>query len=489
MLRATSEEASERSSLLNSKLLEIPMSLQTLISKLDAIENSPRISVFESIGQGDIYFRTWEKEIHPTLCEVALQPDQIQQLFKSIETGAGRSMLGKAGDAIKGAGNKISDVWFNKFGGMLQNSGPVQAFDQKWEEIKSSVAKKNPELAAKLAKYGEFAKNNPNLHKFLLAIAGSAAAALGVAVAGGVGAGALAVGTGTGVAVGILNIADRLLQGQKASTAIGRGATVGAVAGLTAAALSKIKDMFGAFTGTKIVSNKVITTDGRTFYLNPEDGEKYKEYARAFADSLRQPIDMSSAQAMFSNPAKDAALKGMDSILQAASDPTYQEAAMQAAGQVIEPTAAQAAVNAARSMLSKVSPVVSALAGQAAGRAGEKPAPTTESLNRNQLNELFGITGNKVDASRLQKAWQAAGSPTDSDQVAKILQNASVDPAVISKAYTDMSIPVPTDRIEPTVSPTDSGSTGNTVNTKDLLAQILKLDTAAQQEILSLLKA
>ena len=177
------------------------MSLQTLISKLDAIENSPRISVFESIGQGDVYFRTWEKEIHPTLCEVALQPDQIQQLFKSIETGAGRSMLGKAGDAIKGAGNKISDVWFNKFGGMLQSSGPVQAFDQKWEDIKSSVAKKNPELAAKLAKYGEFAKNNPNLHKFLLAIAGSAAAALGVAVAGGVGAGALAVGTGTGVAI------------------------------------------------------------------------------------------------------------------------------------------------------------------------------------------------------------------------------------------------------------------------------------------------
>jgi hypothetical protein len=489
MLRATSEEASERSSLLNIKLLEIPMSLQTLISKLDAIENSPRISVFEGIGQGDVYFRTWETEIHPTLCEVALQPDQIQQLFKSIETGAGRSMLGKAGDAIKGAGNKISDVWFNKFGGMLQSSGPVQAFDQKWEDIKSSVANKNPELAAKLAKYGEFAKNNPNLHKFLLAIAGSAAAALGVAVAGGVGAGALAVGTGTGVAVGILNIADRLLQGQKASTAIGRGATVGAVAGLTAAALSKIKDMFGAFTGTKIVSNKVITADGRTFYLNPEDGEKYKEYARAFADSLRQPIDMSSAQAMFSNPAKDAALHGMDSILQAASDPTYQEAAMQAAGQVIEPTSAQAAVNAARSMLSKVSPVVSAIAGQAAGRAGEKPAPTTESLNRNQLNELFGITGNKVDASRLQKAWKKAGSPTDSDQVATILTSAGVDPAVISKAYTDMSIPVPTDRIEPTVSPTDSGSTGNTVNINDLLAQILKLDTAAQQEILSLLKA
>ncbi len=189
------------------------MQLNALLKKLDEIESSDQKSIFESIGQGDSYFVAWEREIHPTLCEVAMDPTQIQQLFKDIEKGAGRSTLGKGLDAVKGAKDKVSDVWFNKFGGMLQSSGPVQAFDQKWEDIKSKVAAKNPELAAKLAKYGEFAKNNPNLHKFLLAIAGSAAAALGVAVAGGVGAGALAVGTGTGIAVGILNIADRLLQG------------------------------------------------------------------------------------------------------------------------------------------------------------------------------------------------------------------------------------------------------------------------------------
>jgi hypothetical protein len=72
--------------------------MRSFIDKLDAIENfSNRKSIFESISPGDPYFRTWEKEIHHVLCEVALQPDQIQQLFKSIETGAGRSTLGKAG--------------------------------------------------------------------------------------------------------------------------------------------------------------------------------------------------------------------------------------------------------------------------------------------------------------------------------------------------------------------------------------------------------
>ena len=37
---------------------------------LDALVNTSRKSIFESIGQGDAYFTQWEKEIHPVLCEV-----------------------------------------------------------------------------------------------------------------------------------------------------------------------------------------------------------------------------------------------------------------------------------------------------------------------------------------------------------------------------------------------------------------------------------
>jgi hypothetical protein len=129
-----------------------------------------------------------------------------------------------------------------------------------------------------------------------------------------------------------------------------------------------------------------------------------------------------------------------------------------------------------------------AAAGQAAGAAGEKPAapavapaPTTESLNRNQLNELFGITGNKVDARTLQQAWEKAGSPMDSEEVAKILQSAGVDPTVISKAYTDMSLPAPVGNVEPTMN-------AEPVNIKDILDQILKLSPPDQQQVLAYLK-
>lgn len=464
------------------------MQIHNLISKLDAIENTPRRSIFESIGQGDTYFTTWEKEIHPTLCEVALAPDQIQQLFTSIEKNAGRSKLGKAGDALKGAKDKISDVWFNKFGGMLQSSAPVAAFDQKWDDIKSKVAAKNPELAAKLAKYGEFAKNNPNLHKFLLGIGGSAAAALGVALAGGIGAGALAVGTGAGIATGIINIADRLLQGQKASTAIGRGATAGAVAGISAAAMTSIGSWAAGLreksipigdTGLEQITYKA-TRKLSSFGMEQVD----------MTQGFNVTVDKDAASAIRS--AVNAMQNGDSSAFAQLQDigRLIHSADYKARMKDIAGLAKDVAYNNdsllqwIKGLTQAASSIGGAAAGQAAGAAGEKPAapaPVKESLNNRQLNELFGITGNKVDASKLEKAWTKAGSPTDSDEVATILQDAGVDPAVISQTFSDMGLPAPAGAASATVG-------NNSVNTQDLLAQIMSLTPAEQKQVLAYLQ-
>jgi len=462
------------------------MDFRQLTARLDQIENSPKKSIFESIGQGDQYFRTWERDIHPILCEVALQPDQIQQLFKSIEAGAGRSMLGKAGDAVGAAKDKISDVWFNKFGGMLQSSAPVQAFDQKFEEIKASIAAKNPQLAAKLAKYGEFAKSNPNLHKFLLAIAGSAAAALGVAVAGGIGAGALAVGTGTGIAVGIVNIADRLLQGQKASTAIGRGATAGAVAGITAGAMAKLGGWLAGLreksipigdTGIEKVTYQATKTT-KSF------GMEMSEMTQGF-NIAANPAEASAVRTAM-NAIKNgdvSAFRDLQDVARIINSKEYKagiEATLGAAKQVAFNN--DSLLQWIKGLTQVATTAGGAVAGQAAGATGEKPV--AESLNSAQLNELFGITGNKVDANTLEKAWKKAGSPMDSEEVAKILQSAGVDPAVISKTYTDMSLPEPAGKIEPTL---DDPATGS-VNTKDMMDMILKLNPDEQKQVLAYLK-
>ena len=452
------------------------MHIHNLLSKLDSIENSPRKSIFESIGQGDQYFSIWEREIHPILCEVALAPDQIQQLFTTIEKGAGRSTLGKAGDMVKGAKDKISDVWFNKFGSMLQSSAPVQAFDQKFEDIKSKIAAKNPELATKLAKYGEFAKNNPNLHKFLLAIAGSAAAALGVAVAGGIGAGALAVGTGTGIAVGILNIADRLLQGQKASTAIGRGATTGAIAGLAAGAAAKIGDMVKAGLRSDVIADlKGMTITRHTMDHN---GAMFSAVTKEPETSaLKNAFDALMPKFGTGGQVDPNAVNKFAEMMAKVSSPEYQEAISKTR------EVAKAAKEAAKSSIALVTQLqqvgTAAAGGITSAATNQQPAPVKESLNRAQLNELFGITGNKVDASTLQKAWTKAGSPTDSEEVAKILQAAGVDPAVISQAYTDMSLPAPAGAASEATA---------AVNTQDLLAQIMKLTPAEQKQVLAHLK-
>jgi len=440
------EEANERSSFININYSGINMRLYQALGQQ---------TIFESIGGSDPYFRKWQREIHPILCEVALQPDQINQLFKSIEKGGGRSLLGKAKDAVSGAAGKISDVWFNKFGGMLQNSGPVQAFDQKFDQIKSSIATKNPQLAAKLAKYGEFAKNNPKTHKFLLAIAGSAAAALGVALAGGVGAGALAVGTGAGVATGIINIADRLLQGQQASTAIGRGATTGAIAGLTAAAATKIAGS--------------IADSFRAEYLQ----------AKGANNLMKGTFDLNGQWTFVTGKAEDVRLlnklvdagdmQGFYNLVAKMRTPEYVQG-LEASAEVVKKAAQH--YQTAKDTLTTLAQVASAAAGGSAS-AATSGRPTTESLSRRQITELFGITGNKIDAGKLEKAWKQAGSPTDSEEIRKVLQSLKVGDKVIDAAFKDIGVDA---QDEP-------------INIQDIIARIQKLNPDQQKEILTLLNA
>lgn len=415
-------------------------------------------TIFESIGSNDPYFRKWQKEIHPVLCEVALQPDQINQLFKSIEKGGGRSLIGKAKDAA----GKINNIWFDKFGGMLQNSTPVQAFDQKYEELKSSIAAKNPKVAASLAKYGDFAKNNPKLHKFLLAIAGSVAAALGVAFAGGVGAGALAVGTGAGIATGIINIADRLLQGQRASTAIGRGATTGAIAGLTAAAATKIAGSIAdSFRAEYVQAKGANNLMKGTFDLNGQ-----WTFVTGKAEDVRMLNKLVDAGDM----------NGFYNLVAKMRTPEYVQG-LEASAEVIKKAAQH--YQTAKDTLTTLAQVASAAAGGAAS-AATSGRPTTESLSRRQITELFGITGNKIDAAKLEKAWTQAGSPTDSEEIRKILQSAGVESSIIDQAFQDIGV-------QSSVGNTANKTVTQTINTQEIVARIKKLTPAQQKEIIALL--
>jgi hypothetical protein len=49
----------------------------------------------------------------------------------------------------------------------------------------------------------------------------------------------------------------------------------------------------------------------------------------------------------------------------------------------------------------------------------------------------------KVTADKLNSAWQKAGSPMDSEEVAAILKQAGVGDDVVGKVYTDLKLPTP----------------------------------------------
>jgi hypothetical protein len=78
-------------------------------------------------------------------------------------------------------------------------------------------------------------------------------------------------------------------------------------------------------------------------------------------------------------------------------------------------------------------------------------------------------------------AWKKAGSPMDSDGVAKVLQSAGVDSSIISQTFSSMGLTAPAEPAPQTA--TDA------INIDDIIARIKKLSAAEQKEILALLKA
>jgi hypothetical protein len=455
------------------------------------LENRDNLMLLESFGLSkDPYNVKWMKEVHPLLMEVALSPEQIKQLFKSIETtasaqGSNRTLAGKAVDKAGEISDKVKDLWFNKLGNALQQSGPVQSFDQKYEDLKTKIAAENPKLAAALGKYKEFADANPKLQKFLMMVAASIAGALGLAVAGGAAAGIAATGLGVGAGVAIVNIVDRLLKNEKLSTAVGRGATAGIVAGLTAAGVKAASEMFNsivdAFKPGDKYAELMMGNPPKTVRINAEDAEML---SKLHQDAMSQMKGQDVADLLSSGGATPGLDKYLDTaaqVAQKASDPAYQQAIADAAGTALDTTVSLDILQAnAAQAAQTIAPIAGALAGDKAGSAGEKKESyymQTRPLSEGQVYMVFnrvvtlsegplwdkvkGAAGKaagavaqkagqigtnlttKVTADKLNSAWQKAGSPTDSNELAAFLKTQGVSDDVIANTYQSMKMPAP----------------------------------------------
>jgi hypothetical protein len=436
-------------------------------------------------------YKLWESA-GQKIVEAQLTTDQINQIFKQVEQGAtaaggNRTMLGKGKDAA-GAVKKAYDDLVSK----VQNSGPIKGVDAMYdnaaEKLKQATGG-DQGVMKYVQKYRDFAKEHPVaqslIYSALIAAAGISGAGIGGAAA-----------------LGLFKMVDKLLQGEKFSTAVGKGATTGAMAYGASQLGDYIKGGDQAASGGEVPAdmqqglaadqafqdkllNKFPPDQGYTFAAG-EGGKSVQVLNSAgekvftgdiplktmdtqtFADlsnagkmatpgissgsiSSDPMAGVSNAGSSVTNTASGT-LSGVTGE-QMASHPAYQ-AMIQKFGNT--PGARQAAMAAAKAAIlrGQANESIDLTESQIFLMIG-KIVERQRKLDEGIMDTVKGAAGKAVDwaqtkgtnlttkvtADKLLQAWKKAGSPTDSLDVASIIQKAGVPSASIKQVYSTMKIP------------------------------------------------
>jgi hypothetical protein len=438
--------------------------------------NSNRI-LLESCHDLDAKQREIVESIHrefQPLIEASLSADQIKNIFGAVEksatdAGDNRTALGAAKD-IPG---KVNDL-INKFGTYLQNTTPVKAFDQKFDNLKNKINTKFPDskILDMISNMGIYATNNP----------GKTAAIIGILTA----IAALAGGpVGGAIAGQVLRGTVELLKGEKLSTALGKGIKTAAYGFIAGKTFELLGDAIKG--GAQVVKDNLFPNALRLNMKSIFDevgGELGTRWANFEIKGLvGTPDDINTAKKLFNEAGQywkagdyeqsAATWKSLEGLIaDTFNDKEYiaQIASDQASRTMIS-QAAQAAQEATKYLGAAAQGAVAA-----AGAKG-KPAKqesiqhhqrllsegqvylvfkriTESQLNEGPMDAIKGLAGKvmnkartvgtnlttKVTADKLNSAWQKAGSPTDSEELKKFLTGQGVDATAIDTVYKSMKI-------------------------------------------------
>jgi len=218
------------------------------------------------------------------LIEATLTPDQIKQIFTGVEqgaaaSGANRTGIGKAADVAKlpvQAVQKVNDI-INKAGQWAQNTTPVQAFDQKFEDLKGKISAKFPNVAQNLTQAGEWAKANPGKTALIIGVL-TALAALAGGPLGGAIAGQVLRGT------------KELMTGQKLSTAVGKGLKTAAMGFAAGKIFDAIKELI-----PPEVAKTFISSDGQQIDLTKIPGMSATDAASMSPEEIKELLQTQKA--------------------------------------------------------------------------------------------------------------------------------------------------------------------------------------------------
>ena len=212
------------------------------------------------------------------IMEAELTVDQINQLFKSAEqdataAGGNRTMIGKGKDAAM----EVNKAW-EELKTKVATSGPIKnmdaAYDVAADKLKQATGG-DQGVMKYVQKYRDFAKKYPVaqslIYSALIAAAGISGAGLGGAAA-----------------LGLFKLVDKLLQGDKFSSAAYAGAKTGALA----YGASKVADYFkgpkapegGGSSGLMDITGSQASQAQRAMYQAIEADPSLAKNAGALAD-------------------------------------------------------------------------------------------------------------------------------------------------------------------------------------------------------------
>ena len=404
------------------------------------------------------------------IIEAQLTPDQISQLFTNVEKGAtaaggNRTMVGKGKDAA-GAVNK---AW-TELKSKIQDSAPIKnvdaMYDQAAEKLKQATGG-DEGIDKYVQKYRAFAKKHPMAQSFVYAAL--------IAAAGISGAGA-----GGAAALGLFKLTDKLLQGEKFSSAAYSGAKTGALAygaakladyvrgdtKVTTTQTTTSSSVGGGEAPTKADFSNKIAPGGQASAIdsavnnisNPLklggsaafDKDAILDIAAKAGDEfdikdkvMNYLIDQPQ-YATVGNPGTfgdqinnliDAGLKGKGpfSVLAktASESINFNSIQIETIIEWCEGTPAVILNEGPMDVLKKGADAVGGALKKGAAAVGAKAATVGKNMTT------------KVTADKLNSAWKKAGSPTDSDAIAAVLRKAGVSDEVLAPMYKQLGAKLP----------------------------------------------
>jgi hypothetical protein len=443
------------------------MKLQTILTE-QHLEYS-RTILRESCDGLTTYQRTIVEGIYKDslpLIEATLTAAQIEQLFGEVEKsatagGGNRTGLGKGIDVAKKA-----DETINKIGKWLQNTTPVKGFDQKFEDLKTKIGTKFPELDKKLTAMGTWAKENPGKTAAIVGVLTTIASFAGGPVGG-------------AIAGQVLRGAVELLKGEKLSTAIGKGIKTAALGYLSGKAFEVLGKFVGGMRADSIPfpgaedSGLAQVSYGATRTLTAP-GISSSEMVQGFNVTVFPQDQEAINQAM--QAIRYGQAGGFDTLRTIAREIQSADYKSAIKDIVANARADQLANDGLMNWIKGMSTAGQALSQGAVAAAGvadgDKKQPAKESWERNyyvqtrpltegQVGYMFkqiqllnegpmdwikkkaGNLTTKVTADKLMSAWKKAGSPTDSNEVAEFLKGQGIVDDTVAQVYQTMKLPSP----------------------------------------------